>query len=115
MQIEGKNLRRRLKNAIGSTITAEEYAAWSGAKDKRGRLNSGSNPDTKKLVIDTENHLRTELISRLPAIEQVAVFLSGTNDTVVGISDQMVVQTDMLVYPNKGHPGKDTEGVNSVL
>ena len=110
MQNEGKNLRRRLKKEIGRTITAEEYAAWSAAKDKKGRLNSGSNPETRKMVIDTEEQLQQELISRLPVIEQVAAFVSGTNDTVVGISDQMVVQTDMLGYPNKGHPGKGTDG-----
>jgi hypothetical protein len=115
VQNEGKNLRRRLKNEIGRKITAEEYSAWSAAKDKKGRLNSGSNPETRKMVIDTEGQLRHELISRLPVIEQVAAFVSGTNDTVVGISDQMVVQTDMLGYPNKGHPGKGTEGVNSVF
>ena len=115
MQIEGKNLRRRLKNAIGSTITPEEYAEWSAASDKKGRLNFRSNPETRKMVIGAEEQLRQVMISKLPVIEQVAVFMSSTNDLAVDISDTLVVQTDMLEYPNKGHLGKGTEGVNSVF
>ena len=114
MQIEGKKLRRRLKNAIGITITPEEYAEWTAASDRKGRLNFRSNPETRKLVIDAEDHLRQVLISKLPLIDQVQFLMSNTNDLAVDISDTLVVQTDMNIQ-TRGHLGKGTEGVNSVF
>ena len=78
-------------------------------------MNKFWKPETRKDVIAKEEQLRQGLIDRMPVLEQVAAFISGTSDTVMSIANTQAVQTDMLGYPNKGHPGKGTEGVNSVL
>ena len=106
----GRNLRRRLKKEVGKSITAEEYACWDLAMVAKGRLNHASITATRKTVIEKEQRLRGELLAKMPVIEQIAAFMHDTNDTAVAIADEMKEQTDMLGYPNKGHPGKGTEG-----
>ena len=98
----GQGIRSRFKKEIGKTITAEQYAEWNAAKVKIGQLIKYAKPETRKKVMATEEQLRQGLMDRMPVLEQVAAFISGTNDTVVGIANTQAVHTDMLRYPNRG-------------
>ena len=106
----GLAIRSRFKKEVGKTITVEQYTEWNAAKVKIGQLNKYAKSDTRKKVMATEAQLRQGLMDRVPVLEQVCAFIGGANDSVVGIANAQAVQTDMLGYPNKGHPGKGTEG-----
>ena len=115
MQDGGRSIRRRLKSEIGKSISAEQYACWHKAKVAKGRLNKASTIATRKAVIDTEQRLRGELLQKMPIVVQVATFMHGTMDIAEGIADEMKDQTTMPGYPNKGHPGKGTDGSQHIF